>query len=484
MAQLDPAMGHLLRRAGFGASQAEAETWNALSIDAAIDRLVDFEQIPDDVDTHIGTPGYLGTVSEGPFTPHLDFVDALQRWIFRMVHTQRPLQEKMALFWHNHFATGYGKVAGQLGEQGGVRALFSKPSEDVDGLTGQLEMFRTRALGNFGDLLLAVAQDPAMVAWLDGDSNFKDEPQENFARELMELYTVGVGQFTEADVHAGARVFTGWNLSYQERSEDDGISTFNYDPLEHDPGEKTFSFPIYPDGSHTIPARDPGHGAQDGLDLIRALAAHPATGPRLARRLYGFFVTDQAEPDAALIDALSATYYAANYDMRQVVRQLFRSSQFQDPRHRWVRYSWPAEYAIRLTKEVGWVGFSADNILWSMLQMGQFLYQPPTVAGWPGGSAWFSTTTMLSRMNFAAWLTWVEQFELQRAAQDSAESPDALLAYYLDRLSSKPFSAQSQAALRDFILAFGRWTGSPQQVRAAGAGVAHLIGASGEYQFV
>ena len=177
MPLLDPAMGHLLRRAGFGASVDEAPIWNAMSVTAAIDALVDYEQTPDDVDSHIGVPGYLGTVSEGPFTPHLNLGDAIQRWIFRMVHSQRPLQEKMALFWHNYFATSYGKIAGQLGGEGAVRALAAKPAEDPDGLQGQLELFRERALGNFRDLLLAVAQDPAMVAWLDGDSNFRGSPR-------------------------------------------------------------------------------------------------------------------------------------------------------------------------------------------------------------------------------------------------------------------------------------------------------------------
>ena len=129
-----------------------------------------------------------------------------------MVHTTRPLQEKMALFWHNHFATGFSKVAGQLGPGGASRALAAKPSEDPNQLQGQYELFREHALGNFRDLLIAVSQDPAMVAWLDGDTNFKANPQENYARELMELFTMGVDFYTESDVYAGARAFTGWNL--------------------------------------------------------------------------------------------------------------------------------------------------------------------------------------------------------------------------------------------------------------------------------
>ena len=123
----------------------------------------------------------------------------------------------MALFWHNHFATAYSKVSGNLNAAEGTRVLAAKPSEDPAGVRGQLELFREHAVGNFRDLLLAVAQDVAMLVWLDGRTNVKAKPQENFARELMELFTMGVGQFAETDVYAGARVFTGWNMVREER---------------------------------------------------------------------------------------------------------------------------------------------------------------------------------------------------------------------------------------------------------------------------
>ena len=382
MPLLDSAMGHLLRRAGFGASVDEAPIWNAMSVTAAIDALVDYEQTPDDVDSHIGVPGYLGTVSEGPFTPHLNLGDAIQRWIFRMVHSQRPLQEKMALFWHNYFATSYGKIAGQLGGEGAVRALAAKPAEDPDGLQGQLELFRERAAGQFPRFASGGGAGPGDGRVARWGLELQGQPQENFARELMELFTIGVGQFTEEDVYAGARVFTGWNLEREERGDDEATSTFYYNGLEHDTGAKTFSFAIYADGNRTIPARDAGQGAQDGLDLITALAAHPATGPRLARKLYAFFVNDQEAPDQGLVADLAATYYASGTDLRQVVRRLLRSTQFQDPRHRWARYSWPAEHVTRLLKEVGWVGFSADLRSTAWLRWGRRCSCHPP---WRGG---------------------------------------------------------------------------------------------------
>ena len=226
MATLDPSIAHLLRRAGFGASEHDANVWGGLSFAAAVDRLVDYESVPGDVDTQIGNLGYLGTTTRGPFDPNNRITDARQRWLFRLVHTNRPLQEKMALFWHNHFATGFGKIAGQISPPGASRALAAKPSEDVNGVRGQLELFRDLALGNFRDLLMAVSQDPAMVAWLDGDTNVKEKPQENYARELMELFTMGVDFYTESDVHEGARVFTGWNLRRRGFTPDTAYAAF------------------------------------------------------------------------------------------------------------------------------------------------------------------------------------------------------------------------------------------------------------------
>src|SRR5262245_30717449 len=183
-----------------------------MSISEVLDTLVHYERIPDTVDSRIGAPGYVGITTRGPFSPHLNILDARQRWLFRMVHSDRPLQEKMTLFWHNHFATAYSKIASTLGATEGARYLAAKPSEDPAKVRGQIEMLRDNALGNFRDILLNIAKDPAMLVWLDGATNTKARPQENFAREIMELFTMGVGHYTEPDVYAGARVFTGWNL--------------------------------------------------------------------------------------------------------------------------------------------------------------------------------------------------------------------------------------------------------------------------------
>ena len=277
---------HLYRRAGFGASQQEVEGYTSLSFAsyaASVARLIGYSDIPDDVDSLIGRPGYVGVTgrSGNGFQPANNILDARQRWLFRMVHTKRPLQEKMALFWHNHFATAYTKINGDIGDGAfATRMLAAKPDEDASRTKGQIELFREYALGNFRDLLIEVAKDPAMLVWLDGRTNFRARPQENFARELMELFTLGVGRFEETDVYAGARVFTGWNLNLANRNTAQARYEFFYNPAQHDTAAKEFSFPIYADGRRTIPPRSAGEGMQDGIDFINAVARHPDTGPQ------------------------------------------------------------------------------------------------------------------------------------------------------------------------------------------------------------
>jgi uncharacterized protein DUF1800 len=187
---------HLLRRAGFGASADELERYGRMSIAQAVNALVEYEDVADDVDGKIFKPGYVGVTAVGQFTPGANIAHARQRWLFRMLHSGRPLQEKMTLFWHNHFATAFNKISAAFNAAEATRYLAAKPSEDPARVRGQIEMLRDNALGNFRDLLLNIAKDTAMLVWLDGRTNFKGRPQENFARELMELFTMGVGYYT------------------------------------------------------------------------------------------------------------------------------------------------------------------------------------------------------------------------------------------------------------------------------------------------
>ncbi len=445
MARRDRLIGHLLRRAGFGASPAEAETYADLGYASALEQLINYESVFDGVDGLIGKPGYVGMTVVGPFSPATNITHARQRWLFRMVHTERPLQEKMALFWHNHFAT---------------------------------------AVGNFRDLLVAVAKDVAMLVWLDGRTNVKAKPQENFAREVMELFTMGVGHYAETDVYAGARVFTGWNMTRVGGATDAGYYKFLYDSRQHETSAKDFTFPIYPNGGKTIPARSAADGMQDGLDLLDAVVRHPATGPRLARKLYAYFVNEVDPPDEGLIAQMASDYYQSGFEIKPVLIRLFTSAQFTDSANYFKHYSWPAEFVVRAIKEMGWAGFSVNDALSPMITMGQQLFEPPDVSGWDLAQSWFTSGAMLARMNFAAQLATNQKFELRNAARGAVRSPENLVSWALDRMTTPAFDTDSYNALLDYAHAGGAWTGSDTQLATKTSGVAHLIVGSGEYQLV
>jgi uncharacterized protein (DUF1800 family) len=476
---------HLLRRAGIGASPQEIDVYSSLGYAEAVEALINYEDVVDDVDARIGSPGYVGVTSRRRFDPASSVADARQRWLFRMVHSERPLQEKMALFWHNHFATAYSKVAGTLGAAEGARVMAAKAAEHPGGVRGQLEVFRAYALGNFRDLLVAMAQDEAMLVWLDGRTNIRNRPQENFARELMELFTVGVGFHTEPDVYAGARVFTGWNdVRVGDRSSTTSYRVFRYNANQHDTTAKEFSFPIYPDGSRRIPSRSASQGLQDGLDLINALARHPETPRRLARKLWRFFVSEVQAPDEALVERLAQVYFANNYAMKPVVRELLLSPQFTNPSAYFARYSWPVEFVVRALKEVGWKGFSVNDALTPLVNMGQQLFEPPDVNGWELGPAWFSSGGTLARRNFASALATNQKFALRESARGSGATASGLTSFFLDRLSLPPLDPQVRTALGDYLNAGAGWTGSDAQLLVKSAGLVHLLVGSGEYQLV
>jgi len=483
MADGDRLLGHLLRRAGFGASSAELAAYSSLSYSQAVDRLVNYEQIPDTVDSNIGKPGFVGTTSRGAFSPNTVADDARQRWLFRMVHSDRPLQEKMTLFWHNYFATGLSKVTGQVKNPNGTRLMAAKALEDPARQRGQIELLRDGAVGSFRDLLVAVAQDPAMLIWLDGDTNTKAKPQENFGRELMELFTRGVGYYAEDDVYAAARVFTGWNLKPGDNNDSSSSYSFVYNANQHETSTKTFSFPIYSDGSRTIPSRAASAGMQDGIDLINALSMHPETARRLATKLYGFFVSETAPPDPNLINDLATTYLQNGTVIKPVLQRLFTSPQFQDPSIFFTRYAWPVEFVARSLKETGWSGFSVGTALTPLTSMGQELLEPPDVAGWSLGQTWFSTGAMLARMNFGSALAANQKFSLATAAAASRSSSRAVVDYVVGRLTvDLPNDVYNDLAA--YAAAGVAWTGSDAQLQTKTPGLVHLVLGSAEYQFV
>jgi len=484
MATPTPLVEHLLRRAGFGATPAERDQFAHYTYPLAVAALTGFDPAETDIDSKINTVGYVGVTTRGRFSPNTVINDARQRWLFRMVHSPAPLQERMALIWHHHFATAYSKIAGTYGSSIATRMMAAKPSEDAANAKGQIELFRERALGSFRELLIEVAKDPAMLVWLDGRLNTRTRPQENFGRELMELFTFGVEHYTEEDVYAAARVFSGWNLRRTFPGTPQAYYEFVYNPNQHDTGAKDFSFAIYSSGSKRIEARSSSAGMQDGIDLINALSIHPETARRMARRLWTWFVSEVDQPDQAFVENIANVYLKNDTNMKPVIRAVLLSPQFTDPSRRLQRYAWPVEFVVRSMKEVGYLGFSVDSALTPLLNMGQQLLEPPDVNGWDVGAGWFSTAGMLSRMNFASALATNQRFELRAAARAANATPEALVDFVLGRLSMPRPADAVYSALTDYVRAGGAWTGSEAQLLNKAGGLFHLIVGSGDYQLI
>jgi uncharacterized protein (DUF1800 family) len=477
---------HILRRMGFGASPQDLQAWSGMDPSTAIDRLLNYENQPTDIDARIGDPAFVNiTTQQGrPFSPNTLINDARQRWLFRMIHSPRQLEEKMALFWHNHFATAYSKLAGAIGQERATRTMDNDPASLAGSPPGQIQLFRQHATGRFRDLLQAVSKDAAMIYWLDMQLNTRTRPQENFGREILELFSLGIGNYTEADVYAAARVFTGfnWQVVGDRADVNNSYYSFVYRPNDHDVNAKEFTFAIYGGGNRVIPARPAAQGEQDAVDLINALAFHPATARRLATRLYKFFVTETTEPDLAIINAMANVYLQNDTSIKAMLRQLFVSSAFRNPNNFFQRYSWPVEYVVRAIKETGWQGFSVNNAITPVNNMGQNLYEPPDVNGWELGPGWFSTSSMLQRMNFSAALAQNQRFNLARDAGPFRASPDRVLEYVLSRFQTMGFHGGAQSAMSDYLRT-GAWTGSDAQLQQKVPGLARLIVGSGEYQF-
>ena len=329
----------------------------------------------------------------------------------------------------------------------------------------------------------------------DNRLNTRNAPQENFGREIMELFTLGVEHYTEPDVYAATRAFTGWSV-VRVTANGSSFWNFNYNAANHDTNAKTFSFDITA-GNRTIPARPAASGMQDGIDLINALAVHPETARRLARRLWTWFVSEVAPPDPGFVDSLSQVYLANDAEIKPVIRALLFSPHFTGADKLYKRYSWPVEFVVRSLKEVGHVGFSVNNTLAPLLNMGQSLFEPPDVNGWDLGPAWFSTAGMLARMNFAATLARNQQFALRDLSRPHRDTPESLVDFVLESLSMpKPPPAVYQTYV-DYVRAGGAWVGSAfdplddqrkaqadTQLLNKTGGLFHLMTGSGEYQLV
>jgi len=302
-------------------------------------------------------------------------------WFHTMLNTQRPLEEKMVLFWHQLFATGQSKI------------------DHWHELITQADMLRDMGMGNYRDLLVALAKNPAMIYWLDNCDNHAHAVNENWGRELLELFSMGVGNYTETDVREASRAFTGWTIAltpprgYYNRWDWE----FEYIDEDHDDGEKTFL-------GHT--------GNFNGEDIIDIIVQQPACHRFIARHLYNFFVADEAQVpawqttpprDPKAIDTIAKAFADSHYDMRSTLRTLLLSDFFQEAR--FARIKSPAEVVIGIMRLAGGYEFPAPgigNLAKQPTYMGQELLNPPSVEGWHTGAEWINSGTLMKRVNFAA----------------------------------------------------------------------------------
>jgi uncharacterized protein (DUF1800 family) len=369
---------HLLRRLGFGGPPNEINDLVARGREGAVDYLINYESIDNQpMDDALARAQLIESrISNGFAAQHW--------WTARMLLTRRQFEEKMTLFWHNHFATGLSKV-------------------EYNQMYVQNQTLRQSALDRFDSLLLKVAQDPAMLVWLDGISNVLGNPNENFARELQELFTMGVKDlitgepnYSQKDVREIARAFTGWKFKQKAKPKFRFQLKFFVDPSQHD------------NTSKEIYGRT---GNFSGEDLISLIAARRATPRFLVNKLFEFFVypLDLANPDdRSTLEKFADVYMNSDHSIKAVVRAIFVSDEFFSDRARFGLIKNPIEFvvgAIRMlgaTYNPGATLFSLAVALWTRAQrMGLDLLNPPDVAGWHLNLGWFNTAAMLERYNFA-----------------------------------------------------------------------------------
>jgi hypothetical protein len=390
---------HLLAHAGFGGAPADVEALTNAGVERAVRSLVHYESTPDPrmqpfVESGLWDPALNGFpesrpeatdralktgVSMGvqnkpsgnrPIQPVSDrFFYWLRAtmletrrlgywWANRMLQTTHPLQQKMALLWHGHFATHENKV------------------RDYRKMMQQIDLFERGATGNIRKLAIQVAQNPAMLYFLDAQYNLKGAANENFAREVMELFTMGVGNYSEKDVREGARAFTGWYF--------DNLA-FKVDPAKHDAGPKTFLGKT---------------GNFDGVDVLKIIFDQPVTSEYLAGKIYKFLIRDEVSQD--LKKRLGAILREHHYEVKPLLTVIFSSKDFYSQASYGAHIKGPVEHMVAMMKHLGVDAIpGVPDFNQSTISMGQHLLNPPSVAGWAGGKAWITPNLLIARSNVA-----------------------------------------------------------------------------------
>ena len=470
-------MAHLLRRAGFGATPAELDLALERGYEATLDDLLDptaADLLPDDLIRryHVDQSDLRGSPA------------AAAHWIYRMATTDSPLREKMCLFWHRVFATGATKL---------IQARV---------VTSQIDMFREHGMGSFRDLLVQLSRDPAMLMWLDNQDNHKDSINENYGREILELFSMGVGNYTEDDIKECARAFTGWrvvNPDYMSIKMRNNTARpygyiswqFEYDDEDHDHGEKTLLGET---------------GDFNGEDAVDIICKQQATAEFIARHLYHFFVADELPVpqwphmpprDPAAIEVMTKAYFESGYSIKEMLRATFTSDFFKSEASRFARIKSPAEMVVGTMRLAGGLEIPSGDTYAAAsacANMGQALMAPPSVEGWQGGSEWINTGTYVERVNFVGKTLndpdrpGVRAIidRIGRTAKGSALSPEKLVGACLEVLGPLDLLDSTHRNLVDYATKFGEVSFSDEVLspRADEAVVAliQLIVSTQEYQ--
>jgi len=418
-------MAHLMRRAGFGATREELEARVSKGYEATVEEFLapENQESVDRYEFFRYHPGFWKPVT----SPGMGSAT----WLNDLINTKQPLLEKVALFWHQVFCTGQSKI------------------DNYDEVTDQIDLFREKGMGNYKDLLLELSKNPAMIFFLDNCDNHSYAVNENWGRELLELFSMGVGNYTEVDVRESSRAFTGWTLKpkisrYPYGRHDWG---FEYRDEDHDDGEKTFLGQT---------------GCFNGEDIIDIVVKQPATARFVARHLYNFFVADEAQVpawvvtparDPKAIDLLAKTFIQSNYEILPVLRVLFNSDFFKEAQFQKIKS--PAEVVVGTLRFVGGFEFPAPGIGELSRQsgyMGQDLLNPPSVEGWHTGVEWINSGSLMRRVNFAADMIGDTtkpgiKAIIDRLKQDNTTSPTALVDTCLDLLGPLEVSEGSRQEL-------------------------------------
>ena len=427
---------HLLRRAGFDPSQTDLDSYTPMGLAAATSYLLEYQNIDDSA----------AQARAAALNVNLKSLSSLQQWWLElMIYTKRPLQEKMVLFWHGLLTSGFSKVNnGQY-------------------MLTQNQLFRDQALGDYAVLLKAVSRDPAMMTWLDSQANNKAAPNENFARELMELFTLGVGNYTENDVREAARAFTGWELKN---------GAFYYDSSNHDNGTKSFL------GQS---------GNFNGDDVIDIIMEQPAAATFISKKLFEFFM--YANPDNDTLSHLADVFSQSNRSIKSVVSDILTSAGFYSADAYRGKVKSPAEMVVGMARGLG-LETDASQLVAPLNNMGQSLFNPPDVSGWKSDANWLNSGTLIYRLNLANLVATARQagFTFDPSSlprQQGISQTPAIIDYYTTLLLDGVISSTERALIANYISGMGTITAPPaskspddEKLRS----LAYLILASPDYQ--